>query len=288
MAKTLLNFCSTDLAKGCVQALEKYSPVLTEIPVMEVVGSAHSFNVMKELVNAGWRTIDQDLGASQALPEKYTVDMKIAQADVKVDRSLTKMGDLANVRAVETETAMIAMAQKILDGILYGNAEDNSMNGLTHYIESGFGTKFEGTITGDVANVDTELEMIYEAIDSVAFARDGVTVIFVSPATHRKLNKLCRNANVTLTKVEAFGTSVMAFDNIPVLVDEAVKDGDIFIVKLGEQFVSLLSNGGLTAEDAGLHGVHYITAVEFIGNLCVKHPKAFALISAPAVMRAKK
>lgn len=288
MAKTLLNFCSTDLARGCVQALEKYSPVLAEIPVVEVVGSAHSFNVVKELPNAGWRTIDQDLGASQALPEKYTVALKISQADVKVDRSLTKMGDIANVRAVETESAMIAMGQKMLTGILYGDAEDNSMNGLTHYVANGFGTKFEGTITGDIANVDTELELLYEAIDSVSFARDGGCVIFVSPATHRKLSKLCRNANVTLTKVEAFGTSVMAFDNIPVLVDEAVKDDDIFIVKLGEQFVSLLSNGGVTAIDAGLHGVHYVTAVEFIGNLCVKHPKAFALISAPTVMRAKK
>lgn len=288
MAKTLLNFCSTDLARGCVQALEKYSPVLSEIPVIEVVGSAHSFNVMKELPNAGWRSLDQDLGASQVLPEKYTVALKIAQADVKVDRSLTKMGDLANVRAVETESAMIAMGQKMLAGMLYGDATSNSMNGLTHYVANGFGTKLEGTITGEVATVDAELDMLYEAIDSVAFARDGGCVIFVSPATHRKLNKLCRNANVTLTKVEAFGTSVMAFDNIPVLVDEAVKDGDIFIVKLGEQFVSLLSNGGVTAEDAGLHGVHYVTAVEFIGNLCVKHPKAFALITAPAAMRAKK
>lgn len=279
---TLKNFIQDDLSTGCVMVLAKKSAVLEEMPVIKVSGSAYSYNVFNELPNAGARALDQDLGASFINPTRHTVDMKILSADVKVDRAIVQMDNINSTRAMETMASMEALAQEITGGILYGTGEGVEMEGLDVKITKGVGKKFAGTITGDVANVDAELEMLYEALDFVQDIRTETGCIFVSPKMLRNFNKLVRNAKMTMGTIEAFGRSLPAFDGVAIIVDEQVKDSDIFIVRLSENHTALCSVNGIVATDAGLQGVHYVTAVEGLFNLVVKHPRAFAKIT-PAI-----
>lgn len=275
---TLKNFMQDTLSEGCVMVLAKKAAVLEEMPVIKVSGSAYSYNVFNELPNAGPRALDEDLGASFVNPTRHTIPMQIISADVKVDRAIVQMDNINNTRALETMASMEAMAQEITGGILYGTGEGVEMEGLDVKLTKGVGKKFTGTITGDVANVDAELELLYEALDYVQDIRTETGCIFVSPKMLRNFNKLVRNANMTMGSIEAFGRSLPAFDGVAIIVDEQVKDTDIFVCRLSENHVALCSVNGVVATDAGLQGVHYVTAVEGLFNVCVKHPRAFAKI----------
>lgn len=279
MAQTLLNFAQDFLAQGAVKVLEKSKPVLSEIPVLNIQGNAYSYNILNTLPDVNMRTYDENIDSVQVLPDKKTVDLKIMSASTKVDRAHELVaGNINSVKAIELEASMENMGQTLMEQFFYGDGTGNNMTGLVEYVKAGIGKAFDGEITGDPATVDAEMTMIDEALNFVKDCRTETSFIAVSPATAIKLNRLFRNANIALTSKEAFSRSLKAYDGVAILTDEAVKDGELWIVRVGENYTSLVTNAGFKVYDRGLVGVHYITDCEGLFNVVVKQPRAVAVI----------
>lgn len=289
MAKTLLNFVADDLARGCVSVAQEHSLILGLLPQRTTGGSmTHLYNIAEELVNADFRNINEDFEGSYVEPVQMVETLKILSADVKLDRIFLTggVGNVTDVLSEQTALAMMGLATKYENQFFYGEGTGKDFKGLYPRISDGVGKVFNGTISGETANADAEMELIDECIDYISYS-SGEKVIVCNPKTRRKLNKLMRNSNTATTSVEMFGKFVSKYDDVIIYTSEAVKDNQIFFMNLEENHgVCGLTTNGLVAQEQGFQGVHKITAVEMIAGLKTPHPRCFAVLE-PAMVKTR-
>lgn len=273
MAKTLLNFVATDLARGCVAAVQDNSLLIGLLPFTSTGGSmTHLYNVIDEYTASEFRNINEGIDGDFVEPEQMVETLKILSGDVLVDRIFLTggVGNVNDIKAEQTAIAMKSMANKLETQFLYGTGGGKDFKGLKPRISNGIGKTFTGALS---------MDLLDECVDYISYGA-GTKVIICNPKTRRKLNKLMRESNVATTSVEMFGQSVSKYDGVVIYTSEAVADDEIFFINLDESIgVTGLTTNGLHASEQGYERNFYRTAVEMIVGLKTAHPRCFCTLT---------
>ena len=273
---SLLNLVHDELGKGVVLTMKNESDVLSTIDFKQIQSNMYSYNVSDVLPSVCFRALGENPDALELVTGVEKEELTILFGDVKTDRALGAYQNINDVRAEQTIAAAVALAQKYEECFFYGKGDSKNFKGLEARLKDRKGTKVVGAITGADADADAELELLYKLVDAVHGRPD---VLYLNKSTRRSINKLMRKTGITTGSVERFGKQVESFDGVPMVVTEQVKNGDIFAVKYGQEFVQGLTINGIQTQEAESQGVFLRTKVEGYMGLMTAHPKSFAMLT---------
>lgn len=288
MALTLIdaNKLSTDvLQKGVVATFTENSEILDRLPFVEVEGNGYAYNLVDELPNVDFRAVNQGYVEDGASISRQYETLCILGGDVDTDVFIAQTrGNINDIRAIETELKCKALAEKYTQKFFHGDVthEGNSFDGLIKRVDKGIGKKISKTLT--LPKTQTEalavMDVLYDLLAEVK--NQTADVIYISPKNERIISRaMLLLGYQTGTGVDAFGKKAIMFNGIPLtVVPEALGDQYIVAVKLGGEFVSGLTNGGVKARDLGeAHDKPVLrTRVEFYCGVMAQHPKSFAIV----------
>lgn len=263
--KNLLNLVHGTLEKGSVLAMEKGSPIVGAMTFQEIKGNAYSFNVVDTLLATEHRELGQDVTADEMQTRKVTRELVILTNSAKVDRALSVMADITDIKSEAQNLAMVssgkALERKVIEALNTFITNDEA------------GKKFTGALTTDL--LDDVLDYVVDA-----------NMIFVNNKGHRALKKLLKAEGQALETVESFGRRVQAYNGIPVHVAHDLADNEILVVNFGEEAVHGITNGGLRVYEKSV-GVHDVTDTELLYNIVCKTKNSFAKAEFTASARSK-
>lgn len=273
--KNLLNLVQDELSRGVVMCAQESNALLGLLPVHTTGGAMrHTFNQITELPTSQFRELGQEVEAGDtATVTPRTVDLKIIMNDFLIDRAyLYGVGNINDVLAVQTKAHTQALASDFNKSLLYGTGEGAEVLGLDAMLTHDTypcGKEFEGELT---------MDLLDEALDYVKIGTSK-RVIVCNSAKKREITKLMRTNGMAPQSVELFGAQVQAYDNCPIVVDEAVKNGELWVLYLdADQGVSLATVNGLQGRQPVEQGTQARVAIEMISAPMVRHHKAFAVI----------
>jgi hypothetical protein len=282
------------LKKGVIETFGEFSPVLEDLPFIEVMGNSFKYSQEASLPAVEFRAVNAAYTESAGEFEQATESLVIFGGVVDVDRYLQKTrGSINDQRAVQTRMKVKSLALAFTRTFFEGDstADPNGFDGLAKRLAgtSQVIVADDGGGNGD----DLSLEYIDALIDAVW---GGPDAIYMSRSNRRKLTTLARNSNIIEVYPDDFGKQATRYDGIPVKIigkdetnteilgnDETVgtdtTTSSIYAVKFGaDEFVCGITNGGIQVEDLGLipSPPVYRTLVEFYVGLAVFHPLAAA------------
>lgn len=254
--QNLLNMVQGTLEKASVLSMEKGSPVVSAMTFQQIHGNAYTFNVIDTLLPTEHRALGEDVLPNEMQTTKVTRELLILTNSAKVDRALSVMADITDIRAEAQHLAMVSNGKALEQKVI---AELN--NYLTR---DEAGKLFTGALSVDLLD---------DALDYVAEAN----MIFVNNKGHRALKGLLKAEGLQPESVDSFGRRVVAYNNIPVHVSHDLADTEILVVNFSPEAVHGITNGGLKTYEKQV-GVHDITDTELLYNVVCKTKNSFAKI----------
>lgn len=282
---------STDvLQKGVIETFARTSPVLEQLPFMEISGNSYQYNVEKALPSVEYRDVNKGYTENTGEVEKKSVGLVILGGDVDVDRYLVQTrGNVNDIRAVHTQMKAKALSRQFTTSFFHG---DSSTNPLEF---DGVGVQVAGTAQDLDAKAIEEadgvlsLRKLHALLDTV---EGGADVLYMSKAMRRELQALLeKNQHYIQVGKDEFGRPVEMFGDVQIRTFEdeilpfTIKDGDtdatgeIYALKFGAmEHVSGLRNGGVQVRDLGELDTLPVfrTRIEFYCGLAIFREKSIA------------
>lgn len=278
-----------------IEMFAENSDILRAMTFEDVVGGALSYTVEGSLPGVAFRGYNETYTPSTGVVNPSVEVLKIAGGNLDVDRAMIKTRGQA-VRSSQEAMKVKAMTLHLTDKIINGDSVSNprEFDGLRRRIVGS--QLIPANLGAPSANSALSLEALDSAIDEV----DGATHLIMSKDMRRKLIKAARagvGGDIQVSQDE-FGFRVMRYNDLPILIadydnegqriidfDEAGPGGgavstSIYVVHLGDGYVTGLQNGIMEVEDLGLldDGVYYRTRVEWLVGMAVMHGRAAARV----------
>jgi Phage capsid family len=247
------------LLRGVIDTIVKESSVLQVLPFLNLNGTSMTYNREATMPAASFYDVGDAWTEATPTFTQVTATLKILGGDADVDNFL--QSTYANPNDLEAEVIAKrakAVAHLFSDTFYNGDVAVNAkaFDGLTKVLNA---TTQEVTTGANGAQLT--LDMVDQALDLVVPGKPDA--ILCSKRTRRKLSSLRRaSGSILETTVDAFGRHVVAYDGIPVLVDDFILDtqvqgtsgavcSSLYAVKFGMEGVMGLEQGGITVEDVG-------------------------------------
>lgn len=278
-----------------IEMFAQNSDLLRAFNWEDVPGGSLAYNVEGALPGVAFRGYNEGYTASTGVINPSVETLKIAGGQLDVDRAMIKTRGEA-VRSSQEAMKVKALALHIADKIINGDSVGNprEFDGLRKRIVGS--QLIPANLASPSANSPLSLEALDAAIDEV----DGATHLIMSKDMRRKLFKAARSGiggEIDVT-MDDFGYRVTRYNDLPILIadyddngqkiidfDEAGPAGgststSIYVVRLGDGYVTGLQNGTMEVEDLGLldDGVTYRTHVEWLVGMAVMHGRACARV----------
>ncbi len=278
-----------------IEMFAQNSDLLRAFNWEDIPGGSLSYNVEGALPGVAFRGYNESYTQSTAVINPSVETLKIAGGQLDVDRAMIKTRGEA-VRSSQEAMKVKALALHIADKIINGDSVSNprEFDGLRKRIVGS--QLIPANLASPSANSPLSLEALDAAIDEV----DGATHLIMSKEMRRKLFKAARagvGGDIQVS-VDDFGYRVTSYNDLPILIadyddngqriidfDEAGPAGgststSIYVVRLGDGYVTGLQNGTMEVEDLGLldDGVTYRTHVEWLVGMAVMHGRACARV----------
>lgn len=270
------------LCRGVIETMAKTSGVLQRLPFIEIVGSGYAYNVVDELPEVGYRGINEGYSESTASVKQSVEHLVIMGGDADVDIFLTRThSNLNDLRAMQTELKAKATARQFECDFFKGAGTDKALKGL------------DKRVTENIAGTEIKAELSYDALNELLDAVvDGADCLFMSKKLRRELLSLLQKDGHYLENgTDAFGKMITKYGDVEIVPveDSLIPEGKIYAVKFGTDYVTGLSNGGITVRDLGELDTKpcYRTRIEFFCGLGTKHTKCFAILNTNLDFRAK-
>ncbi len=261
---------STDmLLQGVVETIIKESPVLRELPFIEIVGNGLTYNQEKTLPTIDFYEVGDTWAESTPTFEQKTANLKIMGGDADVDNFLkATRSNLQDLEAAVIELKAKALRDKFDEIFIYGDATANpkQFEGLRKLVDTA--TASDQVIAAGASGATLTLSMLDELIDAVKGGKPNM--LLMSRRSRRKINALVRASGAMMeTDRDKWGNFIHFWDGIPVGVNDWVLDahvvsggvetattgGDcsvIYAIQLGEgALCGLTAPGHLTVEPIG-------------------------------------
>jgi hypothetical protein len=281
------------LRRGVIETFGEFSPVLEDLPFVQVQGNSYRYNLEDALPEVDFRAVNAPYTESTATVSAQSETLAIFGGVVDVDRYLQQVrGSVNDQRALQTRLKVKSLALAFTREFFKGDATSNpdSFNGMSKRLTGGqLITADAGAGNGDVL----KLEYVDQLIDTVW---GGPDVLYMNKANRRKLVQLGRETELITVEMDPAGRVRTYYDGIPVKVvdkdnhnddilgfDETVgaedESSSVYAVRYGaDEFVCGLTNGGIQVEDLGLipNPPVFRTLIEWYVGLGVFNPQSAA------------
>jgi len=257
------------LLQGVVETIVKDSPILQQLPFIEIVGNGLTYNQEKTLPTIDFYDVGDTWAESTPTFEQKTANLKIMGGDADVDNFLkATRSNLQDLEAAVVELKAKALRDKFEEGFIYGDSSANAkqFDGLRKLIDTT--TASDQIIAMGGTGATLTLAKLDELIDAVKGGKPYI--LLMSRRSRRKINALVRAAGGMIeTDKDKWGNFVQLWDGIPVGVNDWILDthvltgsvetattggtcSTIYAFQMGEgALCGLTSPGHLTVEPIG-------------------------------------
>ena len=257
------------LLQGVVETIVKDSPVLQEMPFVEIAGNGLTYNQEKTLPGIDFYDVGDTWVESTPTFEQETAQLRIMGGDADVDNFLkSTRSNLQDLEAAVVELKAKALKDKFDEIFIYGDAtaSPKQFDGLRNLIDT--------TSAGDLviamadAGATLTLAKLDELIDAVKGGKPDM--LLMSRRSRRKINALVRAAGgMVENDRDKWGNFIQLWDGVPIGVNDWILDthvvsggvetattggtcSTIYAVQFGEGgLCGLTSPGHLTVEPIG-------------------------------------
>lgn len=256
------------LLQGVVETIVKDSPVLKQLPFIEIVGNVLTYNQEKTLPTIDFYDVGDTWSESTPTFEQKTASLKIMGGDADVDNFLK--ATRSNIQDLETAVVELkakALKDKFEENFIYGEASGSKeFDGLRKLIDTT--TASDQVIAMGASGATLTLAKLDELIDAVKGGKPDI--LLMSRRSRRKLNALVRAAGGMIeTDRDQWGSFIQLWDGVPIGVNDWILDthtlsggvetattgGDcstIYAFQMGEgALCGLTGPGHLTVEPIG-------------------------------------
>jgi len=212
------------LLQGVVETIVKESPILQQLPFIEIVGNGLTYNQEKTLPNIDFYDVGDTWVESTPTFEQKTANLKIVGGDADVDNFLKSTR--SNVQDLETAVVELkakALRDKFGEIFIYGDATTSpkQFDGLKKLIDTG--TAGDQVIAMGDTGATLTLSKLDELIDAVKGGKPEI--LLMSRRSRRKINSLIRAAGgMTETDRDKWGNFVQFWDGVPIGVSDWILD----------------------------------------------------------------
>ena len=257
------------LLQGVVETIIKESPILRQMPFIEIVGNGLTYNQEKTLPNVDFYDVGDTWAESTPTFEQKTANLKIMGGDADVDNFLkTTRSNIQDLEAAVVELKAKAVKDKFEEIFIYGDSTTSpkQFDGLRLLIDTT--TESDQVIAAGATGATLTLSMLDELIDAVKGGKPDMLIM--SRRSRRKINALVRaSGGLVDSDRDQWGNFVQLWDGIPIGVNDWILDthtvsdgvetgttsGDcstIYAVQFGEwALCGLTAPGGLIVEPIG-------------------------------------
>jgi len=257
------------LLQGVVETIIKDSPVLRELPFVEIVGNGLTYNQEKTLPTIDFYDVGDTWAESTPTFEQKTANLKIMGGDADVDNFLkATRSNIQDLEAAVVELKAKALKDKFEDTFIYGDATSNpkQYDGLRKLIDTA--TSSDQIIAAGASGATLTLSMLDQLIDAVKGGKPDI--LLMSRRSRRKINALVRaSGSMMETDRDLWDNFVQYWDSIAIGVNDWILDthvvsdsvetattggecSTIYALQLGEGVLcGLTSPGHLTVEPIG-------------------------------------
>ena len=256
------------LLQGVVETIVKDSPVLQQMPFIEIVGNVLTYNQEKTLPTIDFYNVGDTWTESTPTFEQKTASLKIMGGDADVDNFLkATRSNIQDLEAAVVELKAKALKDKFEETFIYGDSSDNKQfDGLRKLIDTT--TASDQVIAMDGTGATLTLAKLDELIDAVKGGKPYI--LLMSRRSRRKINALVRAAGGMIeSDRDKWGNFVQLWDGIPIGVNDWILDthvltgsvetattggtcSTIYAFQMGEgALCGLTSTGHVTVEPIG-------------------------------------
>jgi len=212
------------LLQGVVETIVKDSPILQNLPFIEIVGNGLTYNQENSLPSIDFYAVDDTWNESTPTFEQKTANLKIMGGDADIDNFLkTTRSNVQDLEAAIIELKAKALKQKFEETFIYGDSENSpkQFDGLRLLIDT---TTSSSQVIAMGATGDTlTLDKLDELIDAVKGGKPDM--LLMSRRSRRKINALVRAAGGMMdADRDRWGNFVQLWDGIPIGVNDWILD----------------------------------------------------------------
>ena len=257
------------LLQGVVETIVKDSPILKEMPFIEIVGNGLTYNQENTLPSIDFYDVGDTWAESTPTFNQITANLKIMGGDADVDNFLkSTRSNIQDLEAAVIELKAKALRDKFEEIFIYGDSVTNSkeFDGLRKLIDTE--SVSDQLISMGGTGATLTLAKLDELIDALKGGKPDM--LLMSRRSRRKINALVRAAGgMTETDRDKWGNFVQLWDGVPIGVNDWILDthdlesglevattggtcSTIYAVQFGEgALCGLTSPGHLQAEPVG-------------------------------------
>ena len=247
------------LLAGVIESIIKDSPVLQQLPFIEIVGNGLTCNRENVAPTAAFFAVGDTWTESTPTFTQVTTSLTILGGDADVDNYVKQTrSNIQDLEAAVVELKARAVRDKFEDTFINGDtaSDANSFDGIDKTTVSG------QTVSMGTNGATLSLDKLDELIDTVKGGKPHM--LLMSRRSRRKLGALSRatGSGMLETERDEFGRMVQFYDGIPVEINDYISDAKtvgsstdcstIHATQLGEgALVGLSGPGGLQVERVG-------------------------------------
>ena len=257
------------LLQGVVETIVKDSPILQQLPFIEIVGNGLTYNQEKTLPSIDFYDVGDTWAESTPTFEQITANLKIMGGDADIDNFIKSTR--SNIQDLETAVVELkskALRDKLEETFIYGDATANAkqFDGLRKLIDTE--SSGDQVVAMGSSGATLTLNKLDELIDAVKGGKPDL--LLMGRRSRRKINALVRAAGGMMeADRDRWGNFVQLWDGIAIGVNDWILDthvisggvetdttgGDcstIYAFQMGEgALCGLTSPGHLQAEPIG-------------------------------------
>lgn len=263
------------LLQGVIETIIKDSPILQNLPFIDIVGNALTYNREKTLISAEWKAANADWTTSpQPQFDQLTATLKILGQNADIDNYIKQTrSNIQDIEAAIIELTAKGVRHEFERAFIYGTTTNylgmtgdaNSIDGLIKLIDTANAS--DQVIAAGAAGATLALSMIDQLIDAVKGGKPDL--LLMSKRSRRKIMALARAAGTNLEVGEGkLGEFVQFYNGIPIGVSDFILDthvvsssvetaitggscSTIYALRFGEGAICGLTNGGIQIEQVG-------------------------------------
>ncbi len=253
------------LRRGVIETIVEESPLLQRLPFITVQGNAYAYVREKSLGGAAFRAVNEGYTPSEGSFTRHTVELKRLGGDADVDRFQvqTQGGEVAEVRTAFTAMKAKAVRLAFHNAFINGTGQNEAFEGIDKMI-AGTAQELDAEGMSVIGASSEDRQRFFDALDELIAAVGGEpTMLLMNRQTLAKVKSAARRESAADETRDAFGRAIVAYNGIP-LVDagnnhdgapiiphDAVNGDAIYAVRLAEDGVAGITNGGVQVQDLG-------------------------------------
>lgn len=252
------------LKQGVIETIIKDSPLLGQLPFIEIVGNGLSYNQEATLPSASFYGVGDTWSEGTPTFERKTATLAILGVDADVDKYLAATrSNIQDLEVAVVELGAKAVRHAFEERFIYGHsATSNEFDGLRALMSPA------QVVVAGAEGAPLTLDMLDELIDQVKGGKPDM--LLMSRRSRRKVNALVRAGGGYLeTERDSLGNFIQYWNGIALGVSDFILDthvvtggmeastsggtcSTIYALSFGEDGVAgLTSPGGLTVEPVG-------------------------------------